>query len=37
MGQNLSYPDDSTTESRAVQWLIDLGTALSEELSLRQR
>jgi hypothetical protein len=38
-GRALTYPSSSTAEERAVQWLVedDLGTAMEDEQSLRQR
>jgi hypothetical protein len=38
-GRTLTYPSRSSAEERAVQWLVveDLGTAVDDELSLRQR
>jgi hypothetical protein len=38
-GRTLTYPSSSSPEERAVQWLIevDLGTAVDDEPSLRQR
>jgi hypothetical protein len=38
-GRILSYPDDTTAEGRAIQWLIDedTATAVTNELTLRQR
>jgi hypothetical protein len=38
-GRTLIYPSSSSAEERAVQWLIedDLGTAMDDEQSLRQR
>jgi hypothetical protein len=38
-GRTLTYPSSSSAEERAVRWLIndDLGTAVDDEQSLRQR
>jgi hypothetical protein len=38
-GRTLTYPSSSSAEERAVQWLVedDLGTAVDDEQSLRQR